>query len=97
MKSARILPTALLLLLGTTVSASDWAMRVEDVVPANITLTKVEEIDGAVIIVGQAKNNSDISALMRAVEKSELGDADLQQIKRTDEISTFTLLVKARR
>ena len=76
---------------------SEWDERIAAITPANIELTDVEETDGYITIKGTAKNNADISALMRAVQKSKLGDPDLQQIKRMNDMSHFILRIKLKK
>lgn len=97
MKLNRVLFIALLLFSATTFGASDWVERIGAVVPDNVTFVEVEETADYVNIVGTAKTNADISALMRAIAKADLGDPDLQKIKRNDGISDFVLRVRAKR
>lgn len=97
MKLAHALLIALLLTCGSAKAASEWGERIGAVVPGNITLTEVEETEGYVKMVGQAKSNADISVLMRAIEAAGLGSPQLQRIKRNGDISSFILHVKAQR
>lgn len=97
MKATCILLAALLLLSGAAVATSDWVERVRAVVPASITLTDVEETDAYVTLAGQAKSNSDIAGLMRAIQAADLGSPELQQVKRNGDMSDFVLRVKAPR
>lgn len=78
-------------------AASDWVERIREIVPASITLTDVEETDGYVTLAGQAKSNSDIAGLMRAIQAADRGSPELQQVKRNGEMQEFVLRVKAPR
>ena len=88
---------ALLFVFATAAVASDWADQIRAVVPANVTLTEVTEVDDYVNLVGKANDNADISALMRAIDRARLGSPNLERIVRNNNVSEFTLRVKARR
>ena len=77
-------------------SASEWADRIKEIAPANIRLTAVEATDVYVNLVGEAKSNSDVARLMRAIEQADLGTPDLQQVMRNGDTSEFILGVKTR-
>ncbi len=96
-KLAQILLVALMLTCGSAKAASEWAERIRAVVPGNISLTEVEETEGYVRMVGHAKSNADISALMRAIDAAGLGAPELQRIKRNGDMSSFVLRVKVQR
>ena len=96
MKHIFILLTALLLLSPLVAAQSEWATRIGEITPANISLTDVEESDKYITLKGTAKSNTDISALMRAVQKSKLGDPQLEQITRKNDVSHFILRIKLR-
>jgi len=96
MKHILKLLTALILLSPLVAAQSEWAARISGILPANVSLTNVEESDRYITITGTAKDNSDISALMRAVQNSKLGDPQLEQIKRTNNVSHFILRIKLR-
>jgi len=89
--------TILLLMLLETALASTWVNSIKDVVPSTITVTEITETTDFVNIVGRAKTNDAISALMRAIDQARLGSPQLQQVKRTDGISVFVLRVQAPR
>lgn len=97
MKLTHTLLIALLLICGSSKAASDWVERIGAVVPGNITLTDIEESEGYLRLVGQAKSNADISVLMRAIDAADLGSPQLERIKRNGDMSGFVLRVKAQR
>ena len=96
MKNILILMTALLMLSPLVAAPSEWADRIGEIVPANISLTDLEESDRYITLKGTAKSNTDISALMRAVQKSKLGDPQLEKITRKNDVSHFILRIKLR-
>ena len=97
MRLTHSLLIALLLVCGSAKAASDWVERIRTIVPGNITLTDIEETEGHLRMVGQAKSNADISVLMRAIHAADLGSPQLERIKRHADMSNFVLRVKAKR
>ncbi len=78
-------------------TASEWADRIREIAPANITLTEVVATSDYVNLVGEAKSNGDIAILMRAIDETNLGSPELQQATRVGDVSEFTLGVSVRR
>ncbi len=81
----------------TSRTASEWADRIKEIAPANITLTEVVATSDYVNLVGEAKSNGDIAILMRAIDETNLGSPELQQATRVGDVSEFTLGVSVRR
>ena len=94
MKRALIVITALILASSPVTAETEWADRIDEITPANVSLTEVSESEKYITIKGTAKSNIDISALMRAIEKSGLGEPILEQIQKIDDASHFTLRIK---
>lgn len=86
-----------LALSNATFAASEWEEQIRKVVPANITLTDVEKKPTHLRIVGQAKDNADISKLMRAIDQANLGSPELEMIRRADDMSNFVLNIQPTR
>ena len=78
-------------------TATEWADRIREIAPANITLKEVAATADYVSLVGEAKSTSDIAILMRAIDQAELGSTQLQQAMRVGDVPEFTLGVNVRR
>ncbi len=76
---------------NTTLSASEWEVQIRKVVPANIELTEVERKSTHLRVVGKAKENADVTRLMRAIDRADLGSPQLENIQRKDDMSSFVL------
>lgn len=85
---------ALACLVCSLAMAADWDARLRELTPVGVVLTHIEETDGVVRLVGEARGNDKVSALMRAIDQSDLGSPELVQMKRTGKLSNFVLRIK---
>jgi Tfp pilus assembly protein PilN len=85
------------LFLSNTFAEADWANEIRAVLPPNIILTDIREESDHLYIAGEAKENSDISNLMRAITQADLGSPELEVIRIKDGKRTFVLRVKVNR
>jgi Tfp pilus assembly protein PilN len=97
MNHAQRLLTAFVLSLPLCAHASEITDAIRALVPDGVTVESLDESDGFVAVSGVAPGNEQISALMRAVSQSRLGDPELQSIKREDDASHFRLRVRLRK
>ncbi len=96
MKFEHGLLAALLLLSTFVFAASDWVNRIVEIIPVSVTLTDVQEKPDFLQIIGHACDNSDISSLLRAIDKADLGSPNLQKVERKNGISYFVLRVNSK-
>lgn len=97
MNHAQRLLAGFALVLTFCAYASESADEIRALVPSSITVESIQESDGYVDVSGIAPDNVEISALMRAVNQSRLGDPELESIKREDGVSRFHLRVRLRK
>lgn len=93
MNQARALCAILALSVVSLVSASELTDRVEALVPASVAVLSIQESDGHIELSGLAHSNDEISALMRAIDRAQLGDPELDSIRRESGMSRFQLRI----
>lgn len=86
-----------LVVAAASADASDWADRVRELSPDGVTITQVEETPDALRLVGRARTNADVAALMRAIGAADLGTPELQMVRPEGDVRHFVLVVKAAR
>lgn len=74
--------------------AGDLEARLRELTPTGVVLTEIEETDGVVRLVGEATGTDKVSALMRAIDQSDLGSPELVKMKRTGTQSNFVLRIR---
>ena len=80
--------------LASTAHASETVDQIRALVSSSITLHSIEEKSGYVELSGTAPDNTEIAALMRAVDDARLGDPQLESIMRENGVSLFQLRVR---
>lgn len=98
MKALSPLIAALLLIAyATSATASDAVAAAADLIrnypQPEIMIESVDVNAGVIRIRGKADANSDISELMRYLQR-EVGDVTLETVKRVDDVSNFYLTIR---
>ncbi len=74
--------------------AGDWDAQLRELAPSGVVLTEIETTDGVVRLVGEARGADKVAALMRAIDRSDLGSPELVKMKRSGELSNFVLRIR---
>lgn len=98
MKAPSPLIAALLLIAyATSATASDAVAAAADLIrnypQPEIMIESVDVNAGVIRIRGKADANSDISELMRYLQR-EVGDVTLESVERVDDVSNFYLTIR---
>jgi hypothetical protein len=94
MNRAHTLLAAFALSFTFSAHASESSDKLRTLVPGTITVESIQERDGYLDLTGVAPDNAEISALMRAIGQSRLGDPRLENINREGDVSRFHLRVR---
>ena len=78
----------------STAIAADLDTQLRELAPTGVTLSEIHEQDGVVRLAGEASGSDKVSALMRAIDRSELGAPELIKMQRHANHSTFVLRIR---